>query len=135
LQRATPQEHKFKARPLEISDEWRNEINSLYETLSRYAHPDGNKTGYKRLTPLPYPQFVQTSFDLCLSYLDQVIDHNAGLLKMCIRSKYWKRDLITQLLGKHYANDKRIEDELVDGLYRNINAEVVKKNIRAKEME
>jgi hypothetical protein len=53
LQRATPQEHKFKARPLEISDEWRNEINSLYETLSRYAHPDGNKTGYKRLTPLP----------------------------------------------------------------------------------
>lgn len=122
---------KFLIKPLNISKEWETDITTLYSELSSYTHPDGRKTGHFRLNPLPQPEFKRESFDYCLQKIDEVIDHNAGLLKKCLKSDLWKKDLLVDLLGKEFeiSGLDSYEKKAIKNLYKNIHQKIVLKEI------
>jgi hypothetical protein len=120
-------ERKFLTKPFNIPDQWETELTTLYGHLSKFTHASGKSHSHKTFTPFPKPMFIKESFNYCLDLINQVIDHNSGLLKYCFNDKYWKKDLLKNLYGKEFSFkfDNTYADERIKFLLENIDNKVV----------
>lgn len=123
-------ERKFLTKSLEISEDWKNELIELFDNLSKFTHASGKKNSNKQFTPFPQPMFVKESFDFCLNLINQVIEHNAGLLKICFKSEYWDQDLLKNIYGKNFNNKNIYQEESIKYLYKNIDNALINKYLK-----
>lgn len=116
-------ERKIQTKTLNISEEWKKEIEKLNDKLSQFVHSTGKSGSHASLAVLPEPTFSERSFNYCLRKIEEVVDHNAGLLKKCLKPELWKQDLILAIFGKEIVlpDTDEYEKNAIDYFYENVN--------------
>lgn len=124
-------ERKILTKPLQINNEWKKEIDKLSDELSTYIHSTGKSGNHASLIMLPEPTFSKKSFHFCLEKINEVVDHNAGLMKKCFKPELWKQDLLIKFFGKENIAPTvdKYEKNAIDYLYKNIDNIIITKNL------
>lgn len=123
---------KFKTKSFKdkMGKDWIDEIISLYDELSKFAHPSAKSTSHSAFNSLPQPIFTERSFNYCFAKINNVVDHNAGIFKVCLKSDLWRQDLLANIFGKSFklsADEYEYKRDIIEYLYQNIDNKIVKK--------
>lgn len=119
----------FSTKPLCVNKEWNNELDAIYNQLSKFAHADGMQTSTASLNSLPEPIFQKSSFDRFWQLLDQVIQNTSGLIMTCFPENAHRKDLLKDLFGKKMKPNS-YEAETINDLLSRITTPVVLKHAK-----
>lgn len=105
----------FKTKSLNVSENWKNNLNDLYHFLSKITHSDGYSFSHSQYSSLPIPCFSGSSFETCIEKIHLVISHNSQLMKVHFEKKWNK-----PFLGLNLFKITDYEKDNIEYLFENI---------------